>query len=73
MNQKTKMNLRIISVVIALVVVFMYFGILPFIDVVDEFWTMSARDTQVATASKALFLLALVRRRRYDRYTIHWA
>ena len=41
MNQKTKMNLRIISVVLALIVVFMYFGILPFIDVVDEFWTIT--------------------------------
>jgi hypothetical protein len=35
------MNLRIASVLIALVVMFMYFGILPFIDVIDEFWTIS--------------------------------
>jgi len=41
MNDKQKTTVRIISVLLALVIVFMYFGFLPFIDVIDEFWVMT--------------------------------
>ncbi|MEQ9229838.1 MAG: hypothetical protein RIF46_04090 [Cyclobacteriaceae bacterium] len=40
MSDKLKSTLRIISVLMALIVVAMYFGFLPFIDVVDEFYVM---------------------------------
>jgi len=41
MNDKQKYTIRVISVLIALVIMFMYFGFLPFIDVIDEFWVMA--------------------------------
>jgi hypothetical protein len=41
MNDKQKYSIRVISVLIALVIMFMYFGFLPFIDVIDEFWVMT--------------------------------
>lgn len=40
MSQKTKSTLRLISILIVLLIVAMYFGLLPFIDVVDEFMMM---------------------------------
>jgi len=41
MNSKTRSTFRMISILIALIVLFMYFGLIPFIDVIDEFWTMT--------------------------------
>ena len=40
MSDKLKSSLRIISVIIAVAVLAMYFGLLPFIDIVDEFYVM---------------------------------
>ena len=40
MSPKQKSTLRTISVLIVLIIIAMYFGFLPFIDVIDEFWVM---------------------------------
>ena len=40
MNNKTRASLRTVSIIIVLIIVAMYFGFLPFIDVIDEFWVM---------------------------------
>lgn len=42
MTPKLKSTLRMISVLVVLCIVAMYFGFLPFIDVIDEFWVMVA-------------------------------
>ena len=42
MSPKTKSTIRMISVLAVLIIVAMYFGFLPFIDVIDEFWVMVA-------------------------------
>lgn len=52
MNPKTKTTIRIISILMALIIVFMYFGFLPFIDVIDEFWVMTVAYVLLLTTLK---------------------
>lgn len=40
MSEKTRNTFRLISVLLVIIVIAMYFGLLPFIDIIDEFWVM---------------------------------